>query len=64
MTELSALQPAQLRLIQGDNAAATAITGASNGADALTVTLSRLDGRAARSLIVDAQDRQGRRQRR
>ncbi|SSC71333.1 unnamed protein product [Ciceribacter sp. T2.26MG-112.2] len=60
MTELSALQPAQLRLIQGDNAAATAITGASNGADALTVTLSRLDGRAARSLIVDAQDRQGR----
>lgn len=60
MTALSALQPAQLRLIEGDNAAATAITGASNGADALTVSLSRLDGNAARSLIVDAQDRQGR----
>ncbi len=60
MADLAALSPAQLRLIEGDNAAATAITGASNGADALTVTLSRLDGSAARSLIVDAQDRQGR----
>jgi hypothetical protein len=60
MADLAALSPAQLRLIEGDNAAATAIAGASNGADALTVTLSRLDGSAARSLIVDAQDRQGR----
>lgn len=60
MADLAALSPAQLRLIEGDNAAATAITSASNGADALTVTLSRLDGSAARSLIVDAQDRQGR----
>lgn len=60
MANLAALSPAQLRLIEGDNAAATAITDASNGADALTVTLSRLDGSAARSLIVDAQDRQGR----
>lgn len=60
MADLAALSPAQLRLIEGDNTAATAITGASNGADALTVTLSRLDGSAARSLIVDAQDRQGR----
>ena len=60
MADLAALSPAQLRLIEGDNTAATAITGASNGADALTVTLSRPDGSAARSLIVDAQDRQGR----
>ena len=60
MADLAALSPAQLRLIEGDNTAATAIAGASNGADALTVTLSRLDGSAARSLIVDAQDRQGR----
>ncbi|PPJ45964.1 DUF4159 domain-containing protein [Rhizobium sp. KAs_5_22] len=60
MAGLADLSPAQLRLVEGDNAAATAITGASNGADALTVTLSRLDGSAARSLIVDAQDRQGR----
>ncbi|GEO83965.1 MULTISPECIES: DUF4159 domain-containing protein [Alphaproteobacteria] len=60
MTELAAFAPAQLRLIEGDNVAALAITSAANGADALTVTLSRVDGRLARSLIVDAQDRQGR----
>lgn len=60
MAELSALSPAQLRLVEGDNAAAVAITGATNGADALTVTLSRLKGGAAQNLIVDAQDRQGR----
>ncbi len=37
-----------------------AIIGANNGSDALTVTLSRLNASEPRSLIVDAQDRQGR----
>ena len=60
LSELAALSPAELRLIEGDNAAAVAITGAANGADALTVTLSRLNGAAAENIIVDAQDRQGR----
>ncbi|NML72955.1 DUF4159 domain-containing protein [Rhizobium sp. S-51] len=60
LSDLAALSPAQLRLIEGDKTAATAITAAANGADALTVTVSRLDGDEARSLIVDAQDRQGR----
>ncbi|MFN7010489.1 MAG: DUF4159 domain-containing protein [Allorhizobium sp.] len=60
LAALAALSPAELRLIEGDNAAAVAITGAANGADALTVTLSRLNGAAAENIIVDAQDRQGR----
>ena len=60
VADLAALSPAELRLIEGDNAAAVAITGATNGADALTVTLSRLNGAAAENRIVDAQDRQGR----
>lgn len=60
LAALAALSPAELRLIEGDNAAAVAITGAANGADTLTVTLSRLNGASAENLIVDAQDRQGR----
>ncbi|MBV2187323.1 MAG: DUF4159 domain-containing protein [Rhizobium sp.] len=60
MAALAAIAPAQLRLIEGDAAAAVAMTGATNGADALTVTLSRLKGGAAQNLIVNAQDHQGR----
>ena len=60
LSDLSSLSPAELRIVEGDGAASVAITGANNGSDALTVALSRLDASEARSLVVDAQDRQGR----
>jgi hypothetical protein len=58
--QLADLQPAQLRLIEGDTAEAIAITGANNAADAMTVTATRLDGSGAASLSLSAQDTQGR----
>ncbi|CAH0341456.1 DUF4159 domain-containing protein [Rhizobium sp. CECT 9324] len=58
--DLAALSPVEFRLIEGSGQATVAITGANNGADALAVTLSRLKSAEAQSLIVDAQDRQGR----
>ncbi|THV24660.1 DUF4159 domain-containing protein [Peteryoungia ipomoeae] len=60
LTDLASLSPAELRLIEGSGAASIAIAGASNGADALTVTLSRLDAGEAQSVVIDARDRQGR----
>lgn len=57
---LQALSPADFRLIAGDGAPAVAVTAAANGADALSVTLTRLDGGAARSLPLTAHDGHGR----
>src|SRR5690606_33541725 len=44
----------------GDGAPAVAMTAAANGADALSVTLTRLDGGAARILPLTAHDGHGR----
>lgn len=60
LSDLASLSPAEFRIVEGDGAASVAIIGANNGSDALTVTLSRLNASEPRSLIVDAQDRQGR----
>ncbi|MBB3315801.1 hypothetical protein FHT77_001666 [Rhizobium sp. BK181] len=58
--QLSDLSPAQLRLVSGDEAETMAITSASNAADAMTVTATRLNSAAAASYPVTAQDTQGR----
>jgi hypothetical protein len=58
--QLSDLSPAQLRLISGDANETIAITSASNAADAMTVTATRLDSGAAASRPITAQDTQGR----
>ena len=60
VSALQALSPAEFRLIQGDGGAAVATTSAANGADALSLTLTRLDGTAARSLPLTAHDSRGR----
>ncbi len=57
---LQALSPAEFRMIQGDGASAVAITAATNGADALSLTLTRLEGGAAQSLPLTAHDSRGR----
>ncbi|TCM79136.1 DUF4159 domain-containing protein [Rhizobium sp. BK068] len=58
--QLLDLSPAQLRLISGDAAETIAITSASNAADAMTVTATRLDSTSAASRPITAQDTQGR----
>ncbi|MFP3544774.1 DUF4159 domain-containing protein [Rhizobium sp. SIMBA_035] len=58
--DLANLQPAELRLVEGDRAQTIAITGAANAADAMTVTATRLDTSAASQLPLTAQDAQGR----
>ncbi|CAH0207875.1 hypothetical protein SRABI05_03327 [Agrobacterium fabrum] len=60
MRTLASLSPAEFRIVRGDGKAITAITGATNNADAMSVTLSRLDTAQAASLTVNAQDSQGR----
>jgi len=57
---LQALSPADFRLIAGDGAPAVAVTAATNGAEALSLTLTRLDGGAPRSLNLTAHDTRGR----
>ena len=57
---LQALAPADFRIVAGDGAPAVAVTAANNGADALSVTLTRLDGGPARSLPLTAHDSRGR----
>ncbi|TZG36311.1 DUF4159 domain-containing protein [Agrobacterium sp. B1(2019)] len=57
---LASLSPAEFRIVKGDGKAITAITGASNNADAMSVILSRLDTAEAARLTVNAQDSQGR----
>lgn len=60
LPSLSALAPAQFRLIEGDGSAAVAITGATNNADSMTVTATRLGTGSGQSLPVAALDTQGR----
>lgn len=60
MQRLSELQPRELRLVEGDASGTIAITAAANGADSLSVTASRLDTSAARTVTIDALDGQGR----
>ncbi|MBO0130812.1 DUF4159 domain-containing protein [Agrobacterium burrii] len=60
MRTLASLSPAEFRIVKGDGKAIAAITGATNNADAMSVTLSRLDTAEAASLTVNAQDSQGR----
>ncbi|CVI54462.1 DUF4159 domain-containing protein [Agrobacterium leguminum] len=60
MRTLASLSPAEFRIVKGDGKAITAITGATNNADAMNVTLSRLDTAEAARITVNAQDSQGR----
>ncbi|UXS32306.1 DUF4159 domain-containing protein [Agrobacterium tumefaciens] len=60
MRTLASLSPAEFRIVKGDGKAIAAITGATNNADAMSVTLSRLDTTEATRLTVNAQDSQGR----
>ncbi|MCZ7466532.1 DUF4159 domain-containing protein [Rhizobium rhizogenes] len=60
MRTLASLSPAEFRIVRGDGKAIAAITGATNNADAMSVTLSRLDTTETARLTVNAQDSQGR----
>jgi hypothetical protein len=57
---LAALSPAELRVLEGDGLSALAITSATNNAESMSVTATRLATSAARSVTVDALDVQGR----
>ncbi|TCL74734.1 DUF4159 domain-containing protein [Rhizobium sp. BK251] len=58
--QLADLQPGELRLIEGDSDQAVALTAASNAADAMTVTATRLNASSGASFALSAQDGQGR----
>jgi len=60
VSRLSALQPSELRLIEGDGNDILAITGATNNASDMTVTATRLNGANPLRLGLTAQDNQGR----
>ncbi len=57
---LTSLSAAEFRIVTGDGKSIAAITGAANNADAMSVTLSRLDTASPSRLTVNAQDSQGR----
>ena len=57
---LEGLQPAELRLIEGDGRGAVALTDANNDAEAMTVTASRLSAAGPRTLALTAHDTRGR----
>ncbi len=57
---LQALRPAQLRLVEGDGRGTIALTDASNDAEAMDVTASRLADGEARTLSLTAHDTRGR----
>ena len=57
---LASLSAAEFRIVTGDGKSIAAITGATNNADAMSVTLSRLDTASPSRLTVNAQDSQGR----
>ncbi|MBB3566885.1 DUF4159 domain-containing protein [Rhizobium sp. BK491] len=60
VSRLAALQPSELRLIEGDGRDIMALTGAANTASNMTVTATRLDGSGPMRLGLTAQDNQGR----
>lgn len=60
LARLAALGPTELRLMQAGGESAVAITNATNDANALTVTASRLNGSESQVLTINAQDAQGR----
>ncbi|MDX3926908.1 MAG: DUF4159 domain-containing protein [Shinella sp.] len=60
LAELQTLAPGELRFIEGDGLGAVAITGASNEAEALAVTVTRLRTGEARTLPLTAHDARGR----
>ncbi|MDL2405070.1 DUF4159 domain-containing protein [Rhizobium calliandrae] len=60
LKQLSAMEPSELRLIEGDGDEVLAITGAANAADNMTVTATRLNGNNPLRLGLSALDNQGR----
>jgi hypothetical protein len=60
VSRLAALQPSELRLIEGDGRDIVALTGAANTASNMTVTATRLNGSGPMRLGLTAQDNQGR----
>ncbi|OEC98303.1 MULTISPECIES: DUF4159 domain-containing protein [unclassified Rhizobium] len=60
VSRLAALQPSELRLIEGDGRDIVALTGAANTASNMTVTATRLNGNGSMRLGLTAQDNQGR----
>lgn len=60
VSRLAALQPSELRLIEGDGRDIIALTGAANTASNMTVTATRLNGSGPMRLGLTAQDNQGR----
>jgi hypothetical protein len=60
MSALSALSPAEMRLIEGDGHSAVALTDAVNNAAAMSVTATRLSTASAQQMNVNALDAQGR----
>ncbi|WP_029618681.1 DUF4159 domain-containing protein [Pseudorhizobium marinum] len=57
---LASLSPAEIRVIEGDGARTIALTEATNNADAMSVTATRLVTGMPRSMTVNALDPQGR----
>ncbi|MCV3738075.1 DUF4159 domain-containing protein [Rhizobium sp. TRM96647] len=57
---LQDLQPAQLRLVEGDGRSTVALTDANNDAETMDVTASRLAAGEARTLALTAHDTRGR----
>jgi hypothetical protein len=60
VAKLTELQPAELRLVEGDGRDVVAVTGATNAANDMTLTATRLNGNAPARLALSAQDNQGR----
>ena len=60
LSRLSELQPSAIRIIGSADARALALTGADNGAENLSATVSRLDTAAAENFDLIASDSKGR----
>ncbi|WP_320198471.1 DUF4159 domain-containing protein [Agrobacterium sp. rho-13.3] len=60
LSNLATMQSAEFRVVEGDGQAISAITGAENGAETMSVSLSRLDTSGPANLTINAQDSQGR----
>lgn len=60
LATFASLSPAEFRFVEGDGNNVTAITAATNNADAMSVIVSRLKASSQERLVVNAQDSQGR----